>query len=193
MGYYHQSLNMKKRLILVGNKPFECDRSAEIDAMDFVVRVNRMNNYGLSGTRIDGYFLGLYTDFVQKYHGGAHRREIRRARQVFCQPRVLRKKPLIFDFISMEQYAGIETTSWEGCIRDTGIRVPTSTMLVLHHLLTTHWAEEYDVWLTGVDIEGRGQMFRDCEEWNTTRHRDSGVEEEAWLRRLVNDEKIKML
>lgn len=184
---------MKKRLILVGNKPFECDRSAEIDAMDFVVRVNRMNNFGLSGTRLDGYFLGLYTDFVQKYHGGAHRREIRRARQVFCQPRVLRKKPLIFDFITLEQYAGIETTSWEGCIRDTGIRVPTSTMLVLHHLLTTHWAEEYDVWLTGVDIEGRGQMFRDCEEWNTTRHRDSGVEEQAWLRRLVNDEKIKML
>ena len=51
---------MKQRLILVGNKPFECDRSAEIDAMDFVVRVNRMNNFGLSGTRLDGYFLGLY-------------------------------------------------------------------------------------------------------------------------------------
>lgn len=181
---------MKKRLILVGNKPFERDLSAVVDGYDFVVRVNRMNNFGLSGRKIDGYYLGLYTDFVQKYQGGEHRREIRRARQIFCQPRILKKKPLIFDFINHEQYHGIETTDWAGCQRDTGIRVPTSTMLVLHHLLTTHWAEEYEISLTGVDIEGRGQMFREQAEWNTTRHRDSGIEEERWLKKIVAEGKI---
>ena len=46
---------MKKTLILVGNKPpYRMGLHTLIDSFDYVLRINRMNNLGATGKRIDG-------------------------------------------------------------------------------------------------------------------------------------------
>ena len=184
---------MRKRLILVGNKPFTRDMSEVIDHFDFVVRVNRMNNYGLSGTKIDGYHLGMFNDFMNVYHGGEHVQEIRRATQIFAPERVIADRKHIFDYISQEQYDGIECVDWVHAHKDMGIFSPTSTVLMLWHLLNTHWAGSYDIYLTGMDIEGRGEMFMTNPEWSTTSHRLYGDAEEQYIKGLIKDGKIQFL
>lgn len=42
-----------KRLVIVGNKVIQKDISQIVDSFDVVVRLNRMNNFGMTGKRID--------------------------------------------------------------------------------------------------------------------------------------------
>lgn len=56
---------MKKRLIVVGNKQIHVDMSKQIDSFDIVVRLNRMTNYGLSGTKTDILLVDLHREFFK--------------------------------------------------------------------------------------------------------------------------------
>ena len=184
----------KKRLILIGNKPFSSDTLCdEIDSYDFIVRVNRMNNLYKAGTRVDGYYLGMWRDFRDIWHGGEHRDRIKDAKVVFACPIIYRTTEYIFDYITREQYDNIELIDINASRKGIGTMYPTSTISVLYHLLNSHWADEYDITLTGVDIEGRGDMFRSDMEWNTTTHVMSGDDEEKYLRNLVENGEIKFL
>ena len=51
-------------MILVGNKVIDKDISGEIEQFDFIVRLNRMNNWGMTGTRTDLYFADIHGEFL---------------------------------------------------------------------------------------------------------------------------------
>ena len=52
-----------KKLIVVGNKLMEQNLSDKIDKFDFVVRINRMNNYGNAGTKTDLLAVDPHNEF----------------------------------------------------------------------------------------------------------------------------------
>jgi len=58
---------MKKTLIIVGNAPLPRDLSAEVDAADFVVRLNEpKQSIGMSGTRTDILMLATSSKPMQR-------------------------------------------------------------------------------------------------------------------------------
>lgn len=184
----------KKELILVGNKPFLTDDLAEeIDSYDFVVRVNRMNNLYLSGSKIDGYYLGMWKDFRDVWHGGQFKERIKDAKKIFAPKEVYRNTKFIFDYITKEQYDSIEVINITESRKGTSVPYPTSTISTLWYLLNSNWNEQYNISLTGVDIDGRGEMFLREEEWNTTTHGNCGYDEERYLRNLVETKQIKFI
>lgn len=184
----------KKELILVGNKPFLTDQLAcEIDSYDFVVRVNRMNNLYLSGSRVDGYYLGMWKDFRNIWNGGPYKDRIKDARKVFMCQKVFENTDHVFEYVTKEQYDNCEIIDINASRAGIGAQYPTSTVSVLWHLLNTHWNDEYNITLTGLDIDGRGDMFLSESEWNTTKHGECGYDEERYLKWLVETRQIKFI
>lgn len=183
----------KKQLILVGNKPFSNLSLAEtIDDYDFVIRVNRMTNYGLSGKKTDGVFLGMYSDFIEKYDGGEHRDVFKEASNIFSVQAV-KNNEKVLDYITPEQRDGIEVVKHFYALQDVKVNSITSTVLMLHHLLNSHWKDEYEITVTGVDIDGRGDIMANGDEWKDNLHGKNGHAEEEWLKSLVEKGLIKYL
>lgn len=185
-----------KNLLLIGNKPYEeFDKADEVKDFDFVVRVNRMTNYGVTGTRLDGHYLGMYDDFRNVYHGGEYAEMIKTAQQIFCPQLVKDNTEHIFDYITKEQYDGIEVVDiGERPRNEMNCHYPTSTLFMLRHLLRTpKWKDEYDIYITGIDIEGRGNLMSNGEAWINTRHRYCGYAEEEWLKWRIKQGEIKVL
>lgn len=55
------------RILFIGNKQISQDFSQIIDNYDFIVRYNKMDNYGLTGTKTDLYcYFGNIIDFSEK-------------------------------------------------------------------------------------------------------------------------------
>lgn len=184
---------MKKKLLLIGNKPIEEDVSEKVDSFDFVVRVNRMTNVPNTGRKIDGYYLGMWRDFREQYHGGEHRDIMKEAKVVFCHPRVYENRVNIFEYITKEQYMTAEIINVNASRIGIGTQYPTSTISVLWYLVNSHWAYEYDIYIFGIDIEGRDELFRSNAEWNTTTHVNAGGDEAEYMKRLIAEGKIKVL
>lgn len=184
-----------KELLLIGNKPYETfEKANEVNNFDFVVRVNRMTNYGVTGSKLDGHYLGMYKDFRDVYHGGEHKDLIKLAKQIFCPQVIKDNTEHIFDYITQEQYDNIEIVDiGERPRNEMNCAYPTSTLFMLRHLLSTHWADEYNIWLTGVDIEGRGELMANGDEWKYTRHATCGQAEENWIKWQVKRGRMKML
>ena len=175
----------KKKLILVGNKPFANDSlAAVIDGYDFVVRVNRMTNFGASGVKTDGVFLGMYSDFINQYDGGEHKDVFRLASQIFAV-QMVKNDDKVLDYITSAQREGLEVVSHFYALCDVNVGSITSAVLMLHHLLRSHWADEYEITVTGLDIDGRGELMRTGDEWKNNEHGQMGDREEAWLKGLV--------
>jgi len=57
-----RELNMKN-LIVVGNKQMKQNLSEKIDKFDFVIRINRMNNYGNAGIKTDLLAVDPHNEF----------------------------------------------------------------------------------------------------------------------------------
>lgn len=182
-----------KKLLLIGNKLIDKDISAKVDAYDYVVRVNRMNNIPNTGTKINGYYLGMWKDFREKYHGGEHKELIKNAEIVFCCNRVYKNTQNIFDYITQEQYDNVEIIDIDKSRKGIGTKFPTSTISVLWHLVNSHWADEYEISITGIDIEGRDELFRTNWEWASTAHITAGKAEADYMLKLISEGKIKVL
>lgn len=182
-----------KKLVLIGNKPISTDISSIIDSFDFVIRVNRMNNIPNTGYKINGYYLSMNDRFKFIYNGGEHKDLIKEASIIITKDRFLKDTEHIFDYITEAQYKSAETIDYENAKQNIGARFPTSTICCLNHLLTTHWNNDYEIWITGIDIDGRGDMFFNNREWRCTEHQFAGYDEEIYLKNLIKENKIKVL
>ena len=60
---YTRLINHRKRLVVVGNLIDGVDRSAEINGFDYVIRGNRMNNFGSTGTKTNLLMVDPHNEF----------------------------------------------------------------------------------------------------------------------------------
>ena len=53
--------------------------------------------------------------------------------------------------------------------------------------------ENYEIWIAGITVEGRKELMETGDPWINTNHRFFGKEEEEFLKRLLQEGKIKRL
>lgn len=178
----------KKKLILVGNKPTKKDGLANIvDSFDFVVRVNRMTNLYYTGSKIDGHYLGMWKDFIEEYDGGEYKDKIKEAKVIFCPPKVYNNTQNLFKYITRKQFMTAEIINLNASTFGINTDFPTSTISVLWYLLNSHWVYEYDIYITCIDVEGRGELFLTNNEWCENNHKYAGIDEEKYLKALLEN------
>jgi len=196
-----------KKLIIVGNKkeppkynnqliPIDIYKNA-IDSFDFVCRINRMMNYDLTtGTKTDGLYLGGWKDFVEQYHGGEHKDIIRTIPTIFiygwCWAGYFKNHWK--EFITQEQKDNIIWCDFDlGKIR-MNYQHPCSVISMIDYFCNTPiWYNNYEIYFTGIDVNNRGEILKNGEFWKNTLHAAGGDIEEAYIRKLMEEGKLKWL
>lgn len=182
-----------EKLILIGNKPVTKDMSYIDNEFDYVLRVNRMLNLGNTGNRIDGVFLGAYYDFVNKFNGGPHRDKYKSIKDIYMTPEIkgsFYHYPL---YITQEQWDNTKIYDFSIAKKNIGCNA-TSTVCMLYSLLhDDNIKSKYDIYLTGLDIEGRGKMMEEGLQWKYTGHKLVGDIEEQYIKKCINDKLIKFI
>ena len=188
-----------KKLILIGNKPIENDISSVIDSFDYVFRVNRMMNYGNTGERIDGVFMGIYRDFVEEYKGGPFVDKFKTAGQIFISKSMKRLSSAYFDWtkwITAKQYNNlgiIDYSKYRSHFYNTSV---CTSLRVLDYLISEErWTREYEIWICGLDVEDRANILMTGDAWKNTTHskKEAAEGEERYLKEKLNSGVIKRL
>lgn len=184
----------KKKLLLIGNGPINIDISDKVNTFDYVLRVNRMTNFPTTGNRIDGLFIGAYKDFKYDYKGGEFRDYIKTAKEIFLT-QILKDKFSNWDeFLTQEQWDNVKIMSFKYNHQNIGTPFPTTTLCVLNVLTSfPEWYEKYEIWIAGITVEGREKLMAEGEAWKYTNHRFDGKKEEDFLKKLINENRIKRL
>lgn len=191
---------MKKDLILIGNKPNIKNISDIVDSYDYVLRVNRMQNYGLSGYRIDGLYICIWHQYLDLLTSEQHEITLK-AKRIYTEPRNVPYFKMHWQQIcTEEQYRN------HGLFRFLNIgfdriipnrlpnQCPTSTFKLLDYLLTTpEWMDNYNITITGIDVEGRSDLLNNCKEWNETTHKTVGEAEANFVLNNIKLGNIKYL
>lgn len=184
---------MIQRLILIGNKPLRENHLWIDTEYDKIFRINKMDNLGNSGERIDALYLGAYPDFTAA-KGGKHRARYREARSICMLPIPHRFFWDWSDYITREQFERIQLIDFTEA-RCFFKAATTSTINILWLLLNGKFAEfkDYEITLAGVDVEGRAELLRTGEPWRDNEHSKAGATEERWLKELISTGRIKYL
>lgn len=189
MALNEKKSNMKQSLILVGNKPPKKKSLAKkIDAFDFVVRINRMNYLGLSGNKIDGAFYEINWQMNNIYHGGEHKDEIKRIKKIFMRRHWYNSFNNWPQYLTPEQYKEIEVINESYANEATKYENTTNAIRVLAHLLNTHWKEEYEIWITCLDVEHRAYLIENDPIWDF--HKGAGIPEQEYLEEELKNKNI---
>lgn len=196
----------KKRLIIIGNKMSRptyngVDISMEayqqaIQNCDYVCRINRMHNYGITtGTKIDGLYIGGWNDYVNNYKGGQHVDVTKTAKNIFVDKRAWPNfENKCLDFITQEQKNNITICPFIEQKEHIGNPYPCSVILMIDYFATTKpWCDEYEIWVTGIDIENRKDILSNGWQWKTAGHITGAEAEEQYLKKMLDDGKIKHL
>jgi hypothetical protein len=180
---------MRKSLILVGNKPPKKKLlPKKIDAFDFVVRINRMNYLGLAGNKIDGAFYEANWQMSHIYKGGEHTSEIKRINKIFMRRHWYNCFTDWHQYLSQEQYNNIEIINESYANEATKFENTTNAIKVLAHLLNTHWKEEYEIYITCLDVEHRSYLIDNDPIWDF--HKGAGVPEQEFLEEQLKRKNI---
>jgi len=180
---------MKKSLILVGNKPPKKKNLArKIDAFDFVVRINRMNYLGLSGFKIDAAFYEANWQMNHIYKGGEHKDEIRRVKKIFMRRQWYSCFHDWPQYLTSEQYDEIEIINESYAQEATKVENTNNSIKVLAHLLNSYWKEEYNIWITCLDVEKRAYLIDNDPIWAF--HKGAGMPEQEYLLEQLRNKKI---
>jgi hypothetical protein len=174
----------RKRLIVVGNKPpRKSGLAEEIDAFDYVVRVNRMNYLGAAGNSIDGLFLEANMQFKYKYYGGTNRQRIKEAGKIFMRTLWYERFADWSQYLAPAQYNNIEIIDESFAVNETGFRRLTSSILLIGYLLNSTWSDNYQIYMTCLDVENRVETMNNDNIWNW--HMGAGKVEQEYLLKQI--------
>ena len=180
---------MKKKLVFVGNKPpMRETLSNEIDSFDYVMRINRMNYLGHTGNRIDGLCLEANHLFKHEFKGGENKKSIKNAGQILMRPFWYGHFSNWEEYLTEEQYKNIELIEDRFAINETGFERLTTSILLLGYLLNSHWSEEYDIYITCLDVENRALLIDNFPIWNW--HKGAGLYEQRFLMDKLKNKQI---
>lgn len=187
-------MSQKKKLLLIGNGPIPIDISEKVNEFDYVFRVNRMTNFPTTGTRIDGVFIGAYKDFRTIYKGGEFKDYFKTAKQVFLTQELKKWFKDWDEYLTQEQWDNVQIMDFSHNMENIGSKFPTTTLCVLNVLTSfPEWYENYEIWVCGITVEGRSELMYNGQPWIKTLHRFDGEKEEIFLKKLLNENKIKRL
>lgn len=177
---------MKKRLILVGNKPaYRTGLRTIVDSFDYVLRISRMNNLGAAGNRIDGIYLEANDVFKYVFKGGENKNAIKRARNIFMHRYWYEHFQEWETYLTKQQYDSVEIINHEAAIKDIGFERPTSAVLMLAYLLNSSWKDKFHIHITCLDVENRTELIDNNPLWNY--HNGTGRIEEDYLKKLIQN------
>lgn len=177
---------MKKRLILVGNKPvYRTGLHMIVDSFDYVLRVSRMNNLGDTGYRIDGIYLEANNIYKTVFEGGENKNEIQKASNIFMHRYWYEQFQEWELYLTRQQYDTVEIIDHEAAIQDIGFERPTSTVLMLAYLLNSSWNDRYHIHITGIDVANRAELIDGNPLWSY--HNGAGIYEEKYLKNLIRN------
>lgn len=180
---------MKKRLILVGNKPvYRTGLDTIVDSFDYVLRISRMNNLGDTGYRIDGIYLEANNVFKNIFKGGENKDEIKKAKNVFMHRYWYERFQEWELYLTSQQYYSVEIINHETAIKDIGFERPTSAVLMLAYLLNSSWKDRFHIHIAGLDIENRAELIDHNPLWSY--HNGAGKFEEKYLKKLIENKLI---
>lgn len=195
-----------KSLIIIGNKPdipwderynpISYDYKNAINSMDYVCRINRMNNYGLTGTKTDGLYIGGWKDYIYTYKGGDNVGLIPDIKDIFMVKIAwnLYFKNVYQQFITEEQKNNITFCNFdEGRIR-MNYQHPCSVISMIDYFVNTpKWADSYKIYFTGIDVYNRAEVLATGEPWSKNLHKIGGAKERDYLLQLMMLDKIHLL
>ena len=184
-----------KKLLLIGNGPIPIDISDKVNEFDYIFRINRMTNFETTGNRIDGLFIGIYRDFLEIYKGGKFKDEFKNAKQIFLTESLKRNfKNDWQKYITQEQWDNIKFFSFKYNREHIKATQITTTIRILDILTSEkEWFENYEIWICGITVEGRGELMKNGNPWKNTQHCRYGYDEEAFLKKLLEEGRIKRL
>lgn len=183
---------MKKKLILVGNKPpTRRDLAEEIATYDYVMRINRMNYLTQTAeNRLDGLFLEANEIFKYICEGGEHKEKIKLMKDVLMHKDWYDKFQEWSNYLTEEQYKNVELINPNHGLREIGFERPTSAVRLLAHLLNEEkWKDRFDISITCLDIENRAYLIDNHPNWNY--HKGGGFFEQIYLIRLLKSGQIQ--
>lgn len=193
---------MMKKLIVVGNKPIEQDLSKEIDNFDFVIRVNRMNNYGNTGSKTDFLAVDPHNEFfelVQKPFDKFNNAKKLIINTFFFSPKAaamllqkgIFKRQQLSEAIKIcfqdyrrnlvERYVGYDDNS-----------INFTNFFIMLCYAIEFYSKDYQIWFTGIDVNGRGDMMKTNDIW-IENHSHAGEIEERLLKEFIDNNTIHQL
>lgn len=177
----------RHNLIIIGNKPMKKDMSFIDSEFDYILRINKMCNLGDTGNRIDGVYLGLYSDFVHVHKGGKHKHLYRTAKDIYMLPLLKEFFWEYKEYITQEQYNNIKLVDFDAARVDLKC-CATSTICMLWNILNNkEYTDNYKIHIAGIDIEGRDSLLQTGAEWKNTPHAHAGKKEEEYLNYCINN------
>lgn len=189
-----------KKLIIVGNKVIDKDISKEVESFDMIVRLNRMNNWGNTGTRTDlllvdphKVFFKLLTQPYEKYKSA--KQILLNTAHIGGVGKLLSKNIVTLHQIKNAIRINIvnEKKAMQHIITKNGQNyINFSNFFVIVNYCIKTYSPEYQIWITGVDIKGRGEMFKTNNIWANI-HGQAGDYEESILSKWLAEEKIHFL
>jgi hypothetical protein len=186
-----------KKLLLLGNGAIPHDISEQVSSFDYVFRINRMTNIENTGDKIDGLFLTFSDDFIKRSDDDKLKEYFAKAKQIFINFET--KLKLLYGkkwekFISKEQWLNANIMSFSENKKHIGCNYVTTTIRVLDVITTEpQWCDNYEIWIAGITVDGRAEMMKNGEEWDKKPYRQYGEYEERFLKRLIDEGKIKLL
>ena len=185
-------METKKKLILVGNKqPYRDDLSNIIDSFDYVLRISRMNNLGITGNKIDAIYLEANEPFKYIFKGGDNVDKIKISNNIFMREYWYERFEEWPSYLTQEQYNSIEIINQEASANDIGFERPTSALLMLGHLLNSSWKYKYQIYFTCLDVDKRAELIDNNPSW--AYHNGAGKFEENYLKNLISNGTITQI
>ena len=176
---------MKPKLIIIGNKPISHDMSFIDSEFDYILRVNRMLNFGNTGYRIDGLFLGAYRDFKTTYRGGEYREWYSSVKDIYMTPRIKKNFNNWSEYITKIQYDNIKLWDFQKAKKELDANLTSSICVIWSVLNDSEFTDNYEIWFTGLDIE-RSELMKTGNPWKDTGHKDAGEAETRYLKSCIN-------
>lgn len=195
-----------KNLIIVGNKvnpswdpkfsPNKEKYIQAIDSMDYVCRVNRMNNYGDTGTKTDGLYIGAWKDYIYDYKGGEHVNLIPSIKDIFMVRIAWQVyfKDVYKKFITEKQKDNLIFCNFNEGRERMKYQHPCSTVSMIDYFCnTSKWCDNYNIYCTGIDVYDREHVLATGEPWANNAHKGGGAQERDYILKLIDQGKLKML
>lgn len=211
---------MKKKLLLFGNKHIynvEKEMIDIINSFDIIMRVNKMDNLIETGKRVDWWWFDYCIcnkKYMNQFKAGNYLSNITKimtnwtsicALKLFnsnnSEENKLGLLKLFFPKLP-NNCVVIKNKNYYNCsicernkywnIDAKNRTIPTTFVIALSHLID-EYSDEYDIYITCTDLEGRDKLYKTNPIWSTSWHRNVGQYEEDYIKLMIKKGKIKYL
>ena len=202
------------RAILIGNKVLDytlTDKQLKfINESDVIIRVNRLNNIHQTGNRIDVWWVDICRDFFNLFDKSIDVSNVKdvylnkygsycldhyphfKAAFVNTFNGILNRQAVIHKSGYVSHYELLNHPKWWPLDNlQENKTAATTTIICLSYMIEIY--KDYDFYVFGMDIDNRGQLFKELSMWKNSWHANAGEYEERYLKELLAAGKIKDL